>query len=302
MLESDFDREIKKLKPQQILRTHHHYYFLTSPKKQEETIGRPRRNNFLWQETKKRTVRKVQRPLFINMLSLERVADGEVQAHAVLEAGNVVPAAAASVVRRVQADAHVETDDDEVEVVAQARARADSQLAEVLGVELTAGAVGVFAREPHVAGIEEHRAVEAAEEPRAQFDVGFKFHVARLVHIGVFAVGGTEVAWADAAHREGTHAVGTAHIELFGIGRAEGIAVRENHAAEGTGRKLDIAVDANGVVHLGCEFEELCEGVAEEFLVLPLKRFAESGVNARDKVAALLARYLHPRGVAVRGG
>ena len=72
-------------------------------------------------------MRKVHRPLFMNMLSLERVADGEVQAHAVLEAGNVVPATLAGVVRRVQADAHVETDDDEDEVVAQARARADGQ-------------------------------------------------------------------------------------------------------------------------------------------------------------------------------
>ena len=49
------------------------------------------------------------------------------ETYAVLEAGNVVPAAAAGVVGRVQADAHIETDDDEVEVVAQARARADGQ-------------------------------------------------------------------------------------------------------------------------------------------------------------------------------
>ena len=57
----------------------------------------------------------------------ERITDGKVQAYAGVEAGNVVPAAAAGVVRRVQADAHGETDDDEVEVVAQARARADSR-------------------------------------------------------------------------------------------------------------------------------------------------------------------------------
>ena len=236
------------------------------------------------------------------MFPLERIADGKVETYAVLEAGDVVPAATAGGVGRVQADAHVETDDDKVEVVAQARARADGQFAEVLGVELAAGAVGVVAREPHVAGIEEHGAVETAEEPRAQFEVGFEFHVARLVHIGVFAVGGAEAAGADAAHREGAHAVGTAHIELLGIGGAERIAVREDHAAEGAGRQFEVAVDANGVVHLGCEFEELCEGVAEEFLILPLKRFAESGVNARNEVAALLARYLHPSGVAVRSG
>ena len=47
------------------------------------------------------------------MSPLERITDGKVETYAVLEAGNVVPAAAAGVVRRVQADAHVETDDDE---------------------------------------------------------------------------------------------------------------------------------------------------------------------------------------------
>ena len=49
------------------------------------------------------------------------------ETYAGVEAGNVVPAAAAGVVGRVQADAHVETDDDEVEVVAQARARTDGR-------------------------------------------------------------------------------------------------------------------------------------------------------------------------------
>ena len=76
---------------------------------------------------KKRTAQKCDRPLLLYKCPLERITDGKVETYAVLEAGNVVPAAAAGVVRRVQADAHVETDDDEVEVVAQARARADGR-------------------------------------------------------------------------------------------------------------------------------------------------------------------------------
>ena len=63
---------------------------------------------------------------YINV-PLERITDGKVETYAGVEAGNAVPAAAAGVVRRVQADAHGETDDDEVEVVAQARARADGR-------------------------------------------------------------------------------------------------------------------------------------------------------------------------------
>ena len=63
---------------------------------------------------------------YINV-PLERITDGKVETYAGVEAGKVVPAAAAGVVRRVQADAHGETDDDEVEVVAQARARADGR-------------------------------------------------------------------------------------------------------------------------------------------------------------------------------
>ena len=63
---------------------------------------------------------------YINV-PLERITDGKVETYAGVEAGNAVPAAAAGVVRRVQADAHGETDDNEVEVVAQARARADGR-------------------------------------------------------------------------------------------------------------------------------------------------------------------------------
>ena len=44
----------------------------------------------------------------------ERITDGKVETYTGVEAGNVVPAAAAGVVKRVQADAHVETDDNEV--------------------------------------------------------------------------------------------------------------------------------------------------------------------------------------------
>lgn len=54
----------------------------------------------------------------------EGVADGQMIGQRVLEARHVVPSALTRVVRRVKGNAHVETDDQKVEVVAQAYAGA----------------------------------------------------------------------------------------------------------------------------------------------------------------------------------
>ena len=54
----------------------------------------------------------------------EGVSDGQMIGQRVLEARHVVPSALTCVVRRVKGNAHVETDDQKVEVVAQAYAGA----------------------------------------------------------------------------------------------------------------------------------------------------------------------------------
>ena len=115
----------------------------------------------------------------------------------VLEFFDIIEATLACIVGCVQGDAHVEAYDDEVEVVAQACACAEGDAAERFGREAAAGTVGIVAQQPHVAGIEEDGTVEVAEEACSEFGIGLELHVARLVHVGITRVGGTEGAGAE---------------------------------------------------------------------------------------------------------
>ena len=56
------------------------------------------------------------------MEQLEGVSDCQMDAHAVFEVRNIVIAFLSGIVREVQTDTHVETDDDKGEVVTQAEA------------------------------------------------------------------------------------------------------------------------------------------------------------------------------------
>ena len=56
------------------------------------------------------------------MEQLEGVSDSEVVTHAVLEFRDIVIAFLSGIVREMQTDTHVETDDDKGEVVTQAAA------------------------------------------------------------------------------------------------------------------------------------------------------------------------------------
>ena len=60
--------------------------------------------------------------LYLGMEQLEGVSDSEVVTHAVLEFRDIVIAFLSGIVREVQTDTHVETDDDKGEVVTQAEA------------------------------------------------------------------------------------------------------------------------------------------------------------------------------------
>ena len=55
-------------------------------------------------------------------VSLERIADCQVDAHSVFKVRDIVIAFLSGIVREMQTDTHVETDDDKGEVVTQAEA------------------------------------------------------------------------------------------------------------------------------------------------------------------------------------
>lgn len=144
---------------------------------------------------------------------------------ALAEFGDVVPTVLARFVGRMEGYANIETENEETQVVADAEPRTDGKFAQIVERELGARARGIAAEEPHIARIEEDSRTEVAKDGGAQFKIRLKFHVARLVDVGIFAVGRFVTAWADGAHGKAAHAVGTAHVELVGIGRALGVAV-----------------------------------------------------------------------------
>ena len=146
---------------------------------------------------------------------LEGVADGDVEAEGILEAGDVVVARTACVIGRMDADANVETQDKEVEIVAEAEASAEGYVvSEVLGVDGSTRAVFVGLHEPYVACVEEDGTVEVADERETVLDVGFKFHVAGLVrdYEGVIHLRKTRT---DCSCLPSSQTVGTSCIEVF---------------------------------------------------------------------------------------
>ena len=109
---------------------------------------------------------------------------------------------------------HIEADDQEVEVVSEARTCAQRDVAtQMAQAELAFLHACRAAQQPHVARIEEGGSVELANDGESVLHVGLQLHVARLIYIRIAAVLGMMPPGADAAHAKGTHATGAAHGE-----------------------------------------------------------------------------------------
>ena len=86
------------------------------------------------------------------MVFSEGIAYGEVETYGVPEAAEVVVSAASGVVGSVDADSDVESEDEEVEVIAESGTCSKRYVAEeVAGIDGGAGAVGIGLHEPYVA-------------------------------------------------------------------------------------------------------------------------------------------------------
>ena len=84
---------------------------------------------------------------------------------AVAELGNVIESALARIERHVKTYTPVETQHEEVEVVAQTYSRAESHFLQgVLKLELGALAITVVTQGPHIAGIYKGCSVKVAEK------------------------------------------------------------------------------------------------------------------------------------------
>ena len=100
-------------------------------------------------------------------LQLEGQTNGKMQALSITEMADVVETIFE---RHVQSHAPIDSQHEEVEVVAQTYARASSQLAQcVLQFKLASGTMDIFVQNPHVTSIEEHGSIELAKQPRPIF-------------------------------------------------------------------------------------------------------------------------------------
>lgn len=183
------------------------------------------------------------------------------------EAVDVEVAGTAGVVGQVEADAPVETDDEEVEVVAQSDAGAQCELAEEVLQPEVAGREGllhirvvvmVAGRRPDVAGIEEDGSLEVAEELGAVLEVSDELDraVAEYVVEGMLAktLHGSRT---HATYGESADAVGTAHIEHLAVGHAIAVAIGPYIACIDVSHEPRRAVQSPRLGEVGLNLQEL---------------------------------------------
>ena len=138
----------------------------------------------------------------------------------VLELGDVVVGGFACVVRQMEAKSEVESENEEVEVVAKSEACTDSKRVEKSSIPyLATHLIGVFTHEPHVSCIDEESSLEGIDDGETVFDIHLQLDVACLSQIEIQIVI-LETSWTNTTNREGTYAVGTTHIKEFVVGRS----------------------------------------------------------------------------------
>ena len=139
------------------------------------------------------------------------------QRHAVLELGNIIIPRLPGIIRIMQPDTQVQTKNKKVQIVTQAKSRAQSNLfREILQRKFTIRAVFIFTHQPYIAGIQKHRSMQVGNHTEAILDIGFYANITHVVDIGIFPIRlGRIAARTYTACRKGAHTVGTADIELF---------------------------------------------------------------------------------------
>ena len=151
-------------------------------------------------------------------MELEWIADGEVDGKGILELGDIVVGGFACVVGIMDAHTEVETEDEEVEVVAESETCADGErLEETALTELAMWVHIVAMHEPDVARIEEESTLESIDDGETILGIEFEFHVTSLVKIGASSFGVIVTSRTDASQGEGTNTVGSTHIEEFAV-------------------------------------------------------------------------------------
>lgn len=190
----------------------------------------------------------------------------------VLEFTDVEVAAITRLVGRMQPDAEVAADNQHPYIDAEAYTGSGSEIAqERRCFQFSSRTVGVFLKQPYVAGVEENGAVERPEKRETVFDVELELECTRLVEVAVDLIGRhAEGTGAYGTHGKSADRIGASAIELLGIGNLGGVSVSvgrtDGHAAD----EPVVAVAETTVIDkLGLSFDELGErGVEERLLAL----------------------------------
>ena len=128
--------------------------------------------------------------------------------------------------------------------------------------------------------------MQRAEYRETVFEVGLELECTGLVEIVLGGAFGCMVAArAYAADCKCAYGVGSAYIELLGIGHLRGVAVGMGGSCGDSADKPVVACEAAVIHHLCGAFDKLREGGAEEFLFAVL---AAEFIYAPEHIAGLL--------------
>ena len=216
----------------------------------------------------------------------ERIANGKVETEAVLEFAHIVVGRFACVVGGMNAYTEVETEDEELEVVADTKACAHCHgLEETTITEATTRVLVIAVHEPHIACIEEECALKGVDQGETILGIHLQLGVARLVKVSATPRGVLIATRADAAHGEGTDAVGTADVEEFAVRGVVGVAISPNAAHKHTGGHRGLLRDVEGVLEGELELEELRIRGEEQFLVFLIIVEPEHRIRGVEEIA-----------------
>ena len=122
---------------------------------------------------------------------------------------------------------------------------------------------------PHVAGIDEHGAMEIAKERHAVFQIGDELRLSvteHVVELAVLHVKIVQASGADLPDAEGADAVGTTGIEQLAEGRIDAVTIAPDDTGIQMTHQLGCRAERPGLGEVGLQSEELGVGRLEELL------------------------------------
>ena len=221
--------------------------------------------------------------------ALERIAYGEVEAKGIPEAAHIVVAALAGIVGRMDTDSYIESEDEEVKVVAQAGACAEGDILEELaGVDGSTRTGRIGLHEPGITCIEEDGPFEVAHDGETVFSVEFELDVTDLIDITPLRVRWMVAARTYRSNAKSTNTVSTSHIEEVGIRCHRRVAVAPYGSEEGTGSNIAACGDGEGVAVLGRELQILSKGHSKEVLIAFFQGSSAKAIDGVDDITGFL--------------